>query len=148
MLLPVGLMITGLDWTLDARKINSNKPDTAVMDIDVYSLTGGARVTGNRLWRVGIFGSKNENGNGERLGYKRQVFDRSTAATSMTPGYDMNFVEVTSDFDFMTLCDSDWKYFCIEFAKGLQASPDFDVSYSNGGDAIVDCKLYECQKRK
>lgn len=142
-------MITDLDWTLDPRKVDSNQPNTAVMDIDVFSEEGASRVTGDRLWRVGVFGSKSPVGAGQRLGYKRQIFDRETAGTDMTPGYSMNFQEVTTSFDFSQLgCDSEWRYFCIEFAKGFQADPDFDVSYINGGTAIVDCKPYECQRRK
>lgn len=144
-----GLLITGLEWSYEAEKISGNKPDAATMNIDIFSQAGSSTVRGQRLWRIGVFGAKNEAGIGERLGYKRQVLTKDIASTRMTPGYSMNFDQVSTKFDFTQLgCDSEYQYFCIEFAKGFQAEPDFAVSYDQGGDAIIDCKPYECQRRK
>ena len=143
-------MLSNLDWNIDNGKLLNDQGNDFDLDVRVDSLPGGAQVTGSRLWRVGTFGSKNGDGTGDRLGYRGQILDRQTASTSLTPGSFLEMDNIPTSFDFSRLgCGLEYQFFCVEFAKGYKAEPDFSLKVESGrGNSLIKCKEVECKKRK
>ncbi|XP_038058442.1 uncharacterized protein LOC119729773 [Patiria miniata] len=143
-----GLVLSNMDWTMESGKVVNDQSNDFSLNIDVDSLPGGAQVAGSRLWRVGIFGSRNEDGTGDRLGYRAQILDRRTASASLTPGSYLRMTDVQAQYDFSRLgCELEYQYFCVEFAKGVKAHPDFNMRVQGRrGNTLVNCKMVECKQ--
>ena len=135
---------------MDSGKLVNDQNNDFSLNVRVNSLDGGAQVSGNRLWRVGIFGSKNEDGTGARLGYRGQILDRQTASVSLTPGSYLEMTDIPTRFDFTKLgCELDFQFFCVEFGKGYRAEPDFNLRVENRRvSSLIECKEVECKKGK
>ena len=104
-----------------------------------------SKLSGFGLWRMGIFGSMNEDGTGDRFGYISQVLNSTQAAAPISE--DNLDLQVVIDFLIADVGCNSYRYTCIEFARGRQPFPMYrfrtDSALSNS-DTTVICGEQDC----
>ena len=126
--------------------INAGEPDDVTLDITVGTSENSRNLdAGQNLWRVGMYGSQNEQGTGEKRGFVTQVLDPSNAGKALVGGSDLAFNAIEAGFPMDQLGCTDFKFLCLEFTKGYGANPDYKFEVEGGGDRIVKCKPEECR---
>ena len=108
-------------------------------------------VSGNRLWRLGIFGSKNEEGTGERFNYVRQTLPAADANMPLVDGNDIKYADAMAEFDIAAIGCNGFNYACMELTKGDKPSPDFTHSVlddEDGDDILTLCEMATCRAGK
>ena len=135
---------------METGTVTTNKPDDLRFTVDVSTLIESGTASGDGLWRIGVFGAQNPQGTGPRLDYKRQILTRSESSTTAEGGgLPLELRNLETEFDLTQLgCDSSYRYLCLEFAKGLRASPDFEFEINGGGDVIISCEEQPCRRCK
>ena len=102
---------------------------------------------GNNLWRMGIFGSRYRDGHGPRMGYQKQILNATEASMPLLARKVINLMFLISvQFDVSTVGCNHYKYLCLEFAKGDNASPDFPFRSSNGKAVFIGCRTAPCNE--
>ena len=126
--------------------INAGVPDDVTLNINVGTSENSRNLDdGENLWRVGMYGSQNDQGTGEKRGYVSQVLDPFNSGKSLEGGMPLEFNAIEADFPMDQLGCTDFKFLCLEFTKGYGANPDFKFEVEGGGDRIVKCKPEECR---
>lgn len=130
--------------------VSADGPDDVRFNVDVSTLPESGGADGDGLWRIGVFGAQNPQGTGPRLDYKRQILTRGQSSTPAEgEGMPLELNALETEFDLSQIgCDSEYRWLCLEFAKGLRASPDFEFEINGGGDVIISCKEQPCRRRK
>ncbi|XP_072173534.1 uncharacterized protein [Diadema setosum] len=143
-----GVVFSDLDWEMDHGPVSADRPDDVRFNVDVDTLPESGAADGDGLWRIGVFGAQNPQGTGPRLDYKRQILTRGQSSTPAEgEGAPLELQNLETEFDLSQLgCDSEYRYLCLEFAKGLRASPDFEFEINGGGDVIISCKEQPCRR--
>ncbi len=114
---------------------------------------GSRSLAGQGLWRFGMYGSKNRDGSGDRLGYKEQILSEANQATGMAGnGQSMAIDGINTQFDIGSIGCTDYDYICAEFTKGPMPEPDFKFEIQGRrpeeGNTFTDCKKQECLSSK
>nr|XP_054751416.1 collagen alpha-1(I) chain-like [Lytechinus pictus] len=144
-----GVIFDDLDWDMiPVGPVRADEPDDIILNVDLSTLPDSGSADGDGLWRIGVFGAQNVDGNGPRLGYLRQVLDRSEASTPAAGGGEpLQLTNLATEFDLSQIgCDSDYRFLCLEFSKGMRANPDFEFEVQGGGDVIIKCKEQPCRR--
>ena len=117
----------------------------------VAHFTSSSRsVSGTGLWRLGIFGSKNDKGTGDRFNYVRQTLKPVDADMPLVNGNDIKFAEAMAEFDIAAIGCNGFNYACMELTKGEEASPDFTQSVLNDDvdNILTLCEMTTCRAGK
>ena len=115
---------------------------------------GNREVSGNGLWRMGLFGSKNADGSGQRFNYQRQTLDRTKSGTTLQEDSDLSLPEVTTQFEIGSVGCNDFGYVCVEFTGGDDPNPAYffrvegSTSSRPEDNTLVECKRQECLSSK
>ncbi|XP_030855714.1 alpha-2 collagen isoform X1 [Strongylocentrotus purpuratus] len=143
-----GVVFTDLDWDMSHGPVSADGPDDVRFNVDVSTLPESGGADGDGLWRIGVFGAQNPQGTGPRLDYKRQILTRGQSSTPAEgEGMPLELNALETEFDLSQIgCDSEYRWLCLEFAKGLRASPDFEFEINGGGDVIISCKEQPCRR--
>lgn len=130
--------------------VRADEPDDMLLNVDLSTLPESGPADGDGLWRIGVFGSPSPEGEGPRLGYVRQILDRAESSTPADgEGAPLELNNLEAEFDLSQIgCDSEYRFLCLEFSKGLRAAPDFKFEVQGGGDQIISCKEQPCRRRK
>ncbi|XP_072174093.1 uncharacterized protein [Diadema setosum] len=143
-----------LDWNLQPTDTPVSGQATGVsLDSTVTFEQGNREVAGNGLWRMGMFGSRNPNGDGERFGYVRQTLDRRGAGTTLNADSDLSIDGVETQFELGTIGCNDFGYVCVEFTGGDDPDPLYYFKVAGAEDdsreanTIIECKEQECSSR-
>lgn len=141
----IGVTIGSILWSIEAINYVSRGPSQLLLDAIVITNVTHIPVSGTDLWRLGIYGSPNEDGSGPRLGHQSQLLNSSQAAMPLnaSPSIDLHFA-VPLEFDVGQLGCTDYEYLCLEFAKGDNASPDFNFRSGSGKAVFTGCRLIPC----
>lgn len=109
-------------------------------------------MAGNNLWRLGMFGSRNADGSGEKFNYIPQTLNAIEASLSTVGFRPLNIEDGTANFDIAAVGCNDFSYVCMEFTKGPAPTPDFTISVVEDGisdnEVKVLCKRARCQASK
>ncbi|XP_072174385.1 uncharacterized protein [Diadema setosum] len=143
-----GIIFDDLDWDMTNGPVRADEPDDVTFNVDLSTLPESGPASGDGLWRIGVFGAQNPQGEGPRLGYKRQILNRRQSSTPADGGgTPLELKNLETEFDLSQIgCDSEYKYLCLEFSKGLRANPDFEFEIEGGGDVIISCKEQPCRR--
>ena len=105
-------------------------------------------IVGEGLWRFGMFFSANKSGKGGRLRYNPQILPKVYADHALSPWLPLLFANVTTLVDVTGLGCDRWRYICVEFAKGVNATPDFELPMPGGIQVAVSCHEFTCTTGK
>ena len=102
---------------------------------------------------MGMWGSQNRDGSGQRNGYKENILSEGNMAMGMAGnGETMEIGGIMTDFDVGSIGCSEYGYICSEFTKGVMPEPDFkfEIEGSRPEDEQIftDCKEQECLASK
>ncbi|XP_030828654.1 uncharacterized protein LOC575485 isoform X1 [Strongylocentrotus purpuratus] len=144
-----GIIFDDMDWDMTPiGPVRADEPDDMLLNVDLSTLPESGPADGDGLWRIGVFGSPSPDGEGPRLGYVRQILDRAESSTPADgEGAPLELNNLEAEFDLSQIgCDSEYRFLCLEFSKGLRAAPDFKFEVQGGGDQIISCKEQPCRR--
>ena len=104
-----------------------------------------ADVVGTNLWRLGLYGSKNADGSGEKFNYNTQTLNNVEVSTNLLNTGPLEFTEAKAMFDVAAIGCGPFTYACMEFTKNVNANPDFAFSVLPEGDTITLCQESPCR---
>ena len=140
-----GVVARGLSWRYTASGIIAGmENELSITASAVFTDTSPAK-SGLDLWRLGLFGSENEDGSGTRFNYNVQTLNDVEVSKSLAAGGPLEFTEATAMFDVAAIGCGPFTYACMEFAKNEDASPDFFFSVLPEGDVITLCQESPCR---
>lgn len=145
-LTPPGVVATNLDFTREVPDfIPSGQPVPVTIDATIDMEPYSRGVSGACLWKVNMFGSRNNDGSGARQPLSSQILDSYEAAIPLSPGGPLYFENLQADFDVSQLGCGEIGYLCLEFTQCDTPNPDFSFEASDGGESIVKCQAENCR---
>ena len=136
--------LSRMDWNLRVTELNLGGLSNITVNVITRFHDDLGTIKGQGLWRLGLFFSSSRFGRGDRLRYDPQILPAKYADMKMDPREQMVFQDVTTHIDISGLGCGRWRYVCVEFGKGENASPDFELEFENGGDTEVSCQSFPC----
>ncbi|XP_071825938.1 uncharacterized protein [Apostichopus japonicus] len=136
-------VISSVGWSTGRYMVSRNQPSRLNMRMTVLPSPSSDLITGTGLWEVVVFGSEHPRGSGQRFEQNRNILTRRQESQPLYPGEEMIF---DVEFDFMIGqigCDR-VNYFCVEFKKGSNANPDFEIPSTLGDNTIRKCEERSC----
>ena len=118
---------------------------TLSLDVSVSTTEKSRDVDGLGLWRLGLFGSRQADGGGQRLSNGNQILNPYHQARALSGGTPLRFRDVTARFNVDQIGCSDYQYLCVEFDKAETAQPNFAYKVSSGEATLVSCKPQPCR---
>ena len=106
----------------------TGKSDTNIRLTAKVSPSSRQNLAGTGLWKMTIFGSKEDNPDttGPRLDYQEQILNEETRNMPIQDGADLLFnVKAKFELGKMNLCEGSYQYFCVLLTKGESPDPDF-----------------------
>ena len=147
-----GVQATGVEWIyqgLDDNTFNVGIENELHITVTVHFTDTSADAMGCNLWRIGLFGSKNYDGSGEKLNYNSQILNDAEASKSLLDAaVPLQFRDARAMFDILALGCGQFTYDCMEFTKNEAANPDFSFSVLPLGDTITSCRHNFCRRGK
>ncbi|XP_072044608.1 uncharacterized protein [Amphiura filiformis] len=112
--------------------IFENTANDLVVTLNVKINERGQGVEGTGLWKVGMWVSANDDGSGERVGYKEQVLSTAIRRPPFFGGFEATFPDIEYALDGTNATCTQMTYLCMEFGKGdapvlLHPQLPFDV---------------------
>ena len=102
-------------------------------------------VSGTNLWELGIYGSKNPDGSGERFNYRDQILDSTQAGTPLDGDRPFFLDNIQTVFDAGSVGCTEYQYLCVDFKKGRSPSTDFTLQIGDTNDqTLTSCKQMAC----
>ncbi len=136
--------MSNLNWNLQITQLEYRRPSNITLQVTILPSDQTDTIVGANLWRLGIFFSKATNGQGLRHRYDQQILPQEYADWPLAPRQPLLFLDVTTLIDVTGLGCNAWRYVCIEFAKGANPIPDFELPLPGGRDAAVSCREFPC----
>ncbi|XP_072045330.1 uncharacterized protein [Amphiura filiformis] len=123
-------------WKVTPRTlatIFTNVVNDLVVDLNLKINDQGQTVEGTGLWKIGMWASANDDGSGERKGYKEQVLSEKQAAIpAVRPpffgGFEVTFPDIEYALDGSKATCTQMAYLCAEFGKGDAPVPIYPQS--------------------
>ena len=123
----------------------AGQPATLSLNVAIPTTEESRDVDGLGLWRLGLFGSRQADGGGQRLGNVDQILNSYHQANGLSGGNPLQLRDITTRFDLSQIGCTDYQYLCVEFDKGQSAQPDFAYRVSTGENTLVSCKPQPCR---
>ncbi len=117
------------------------------VDADVTFNQRSKELDGRGLWKINIFGSKNNKGKGQRFDEKTQIASPDEQGYPLRPRNGLSFVQMQTAMDLATVGCTEVKYLCVEFMKGDRPKPNYEMII-DGGDSLISCQLRDCNMSK
>lgn len=141
--------VSELGWGLKAGSRRSDGDYDVTINLNARILGTGDRVSGNDLVRVGLFGSKNIYGEGERFAFRKQILTRSQSSVSLTPNTNLVIEDIETHFPVTGVGCSEYGYLCAELGRSETTNQDFllipeSLDISSTDDSILICKEIPC----
>ncbi len=140
-----GVIATGIEWSVEAENFMAGQPGTLSLDVAIPTTEKSRDVDGLGLWRLGLFGSRQADGGGQRMGNVNQILNPYHQANGLSGGSPLQLRDITTRFDLSQIGCTDYQYLCVEFDKGQSAQPDFAYKVSTGENTLVSCKPQPCR---
>ena len=148
-----GVRANSIDWSYEATNVVPGEQTPFCIQASVSMADGTRELSGDGLWRLGLFGSRSPDGIGERHDFIHQTLNDDKASQMIESGKNLDLADINTQFDAGALGCTDFKYVCVEFAKGDNAEPDFSFTVANkrseyAEEKIVSCKPAPCEASK
>ncbi|XP_041458867.1 uncharacterized protein LOC121410685 isoform X2 [Lytechinus variegatus] len=150
----IGIAAREMDWTLEPLETVIPGERTAVsIDNTVIFKENNPLLTGDGLWRMGLFGSRNAEGTGDRFSYVSQTLSLPQQGTTLNPNLPLEFMDAETEFEMGSVGCNEYGYVCVEFTGGDDPMPSFffrvedAVDSSKEANTLVSCREQECLSR-
>lgn len=143
----LGITARGLSWMYSADNVIAGIENPIFISGEVTFTDESSPVSGENLWTLGVYGSKFEDGSGERFNYVDQVLNDIESSLDLT-SQTLTFNNGAAMFDVAAIGCTEFIYGCMIFSKNPNASVDFPFSVLPSGDAITVCKESPCLASK
>ncbi len=137
--------MTSVFWGVEAVNYVARGPSELLIDAIVLT-ESPTDVIGTNLWRLGLFGSEHPDGSGQdRLDYHHQILNETDASVPLISSLPISVMFLVGvEFDVGKIGCTKYKYLCLELAKNVNATPDFNFRSSNGPATFIGCRLAPC----
>lgn len=105
-------------------------------------------LSGEGLWQLSLYGSRNEDGSGLQFNYIEQLLNVDQEGQSAGPDLPLDFPDLETRFDISSVGCGQFAYLCLELQKGRVPMPDYQFQTRTGDDRIRSCKQQECMTRE
>ena len=148
-----GVTVNGIDWSYEASNVIPGQQTPFSLQASISMAADTRDLSGEGLWRLGLFGSQNPDGSGQRHDYIHQTLNQDQSNSMITSGENLDLTDISTQFDAGTIGCTDFQYICVEFAKGENAEPDISFKVANhrsdsGGEEMISCKPAPCKASK
>ncbi|XP_063953952.1 uncharacterized protein LOC129255585 isoform X1 [Lytechinus pictus] len=147
----IGIAAREMDWTLEPLETVIPGERTAVsIDNAVTFKENNPLLTGDGLWRMGLFGSRNAEGTGDRFSYVSQTLSLPQQGTTLNPNLPLEFMDAETEFEMGSVGCNEYGYVCVEFTGGDDPMPSFffrvedAIDSSKEANTLVSCREQEC----
>lgn len=151
----VGIVAEEMDWTLEPLEtVIPGQPTSVSIDNNVAFRAGNPTLSGMGLWRMGVFGSRNMQGSGDKFGYVAQTLSRPQQSTTLEENDALEVMDAVTDFEIGSIGCNDYGYVCVEFTGGDAPSPTYffrvagAIDSTRAANTLVKCKEQECLASK
>lgn len=146
------LFFNNIRWNVAADFFRFDEPSDLILNVSVEVAPNSEEILGGKnLWRIGVYGSRYENGDeDEKLGFNQQVLGASDSLHSpdIVPGRTLVFPLTSFQFDISAIGCGDYQYLCVVLAKGPNAKPDFEITNNANKRKVVSCRRIQCIRRE
>lgn len=151
----LGIVARDMEWSLEPLgKVIPGQATSVGLSSTVSFRENNPQLTGERLWRMGVFGSRDAQGNGERFNYVSQTLSDEQQGTTLNENSPLQLTDVETLFDIGSVGCNDFGYVCVEFTGGDDPDPYYFFRREGAADAsrpentITKCKEQECLSSK
>ena len=138
-----------LAWEATPGPIILGQNTPVDIDASVETLEYGLdSLSGPNLWRLGMFGSKNSDGSGERIVEIQQVLGTEEKGLSYAAGETLVYEDMRTKFDLSALGCDEFRFLCMEFAQAKRPDPDYYFFTEEGTPTLITCKEEQCRTGK
>ena len=107
-------------------------------------------ITGDGLWRIGLYASDDSDPLGPKYRYQTQILSDEQQSIPLHPDAPLTISGINAKFNVNGLGCGQLNFICIEFTKGDSPQPDFQMPLpqtdSDGVTTrIASCKPWPCQ---
>ncbi|XP_038058584.1 uncharacterized protein LOC119729863 [Patiria miniata] len=136
-----GVYVSGVDSTLRNAELYEGKPTNLVQfDTIVQTTDRSVPMMGRNMWRLNLYGSERQNGEGPRLNPQEQVLsDYFSSRALMTPGDTLDFQPLDAEYDMTGVNCKKLKYLCTEFSRNPSSSREFELTPVPNERVLRDC---------
>lgn len=140
------MLLDSFEWNLQAKRVKIGSKSAITLNILAEVAKGSDSLTGKRLWKVGIFGSKWVDGFGEKFGHVEQILTRKQASKQVKKGKLLKIRNIRTRFDLSRIGCDEVVYFCVELARDPDSSVTFELRAGILFDSIISCQLFDCPR--
>lgn len=138
----LGVVARDLSWSYQADNIIAGIENPISIEAEVIFTDGSSDVSGDYLWRLGLYGSKFPDGSGEKFNYNTQVLNDVESSLDLV-SQKLTFREGAAMYDVAAIGCTEYIFSCMEFTKN-EEGPDFPFSVFPEGNVLTLCKESEC----
>nr|XP_054749905.1 uncharacterized protein LOC129255586 [Lytechinus pictus] len=146
-----GIAARDIEWSLELLGMAIAGQATSVgLSSTVFFRENNTEISGQGLWRMGIFGSRDAGGSGERFSYVSQTLSEEQQAKTLIENTPLNLTNVETLFEIGSVGCNDFGFICVEFTGGDGPNPYYffrkegAVDASRSANTITKCKEQEC----
>ncbi|XP_072024307.1 uncharacterized protein [Amphiura filiformis] len=134
-------VVQRLQSSIEATGILPGKKDQFTLNVTAIFSEVSIDVRGTGLWKLSMYGSKNNDGTGEQFDRIDQLLSRSQQDMPLVNGEALDFVHMKGELEISAIgCDKAFRYLCLDFAKGDRPTPDFSfMSLQSDGSKVTAC---------
>ncbi|XP_072019390.1 uncharacterized protein [Amphiura filiformis] len=130
----------GLKYNLEATGITEGQKDSFIINATARFSEASDDIQGTGLWKLSMFGSRNQDGTGEQLERVDQLLTTTQQALPLVGAQNITFIRAGGEFDFNLIgCGTEFRYLCFEFTKGDNPNPDFQFILPGGLTTYRTC---------
>lgn len=138
-----------IDWTYNADDSIPGRETPISITTNLLPFPNSRDITGNDLWEMGLYGSKNPDGSGEKFNYEDQILSPEQAGTPLDGDTPFFLDNIDTNFDVGSVGCTDFRYLCVDFKKGRNPSTDFTFQIGDTAEnTITSCKRMACDSSK
>ncbi|XP_033116355.1 uncharacterized protein LOC117116426, partial [Anneissia japonica] len=134
--------LSSMDWQMRAH-ISKTHMSNFLVDIFITADATSNDISGTALWRVGMFGSRNSDGSGQRLPVADQILPSRYQSIPYKNKVPLQFTNIRGTQDMRGMYCTDFRYLCVEFGKNRNPIPDFNF-YAGDSETLTSCQSIPC----
>ena len=145
---PLGIYAENLEWTLDTTEVVLGQKSPVIIHANVTMADLGSDISGQKLWKASLFGSKDPNGEGDRFSESEQILNQEGIGQSAQRGSTMVLPDSSTLFNVGAIGCTDWRYACLEFGQINSPKPPFHFFTVGGEPTLIKCQERPCSSGK
>ncbi|PIK60695.1 alpha-2 collagen [Apostichopus japonicus] len=137
------VLLTSLSHTVESGEVNSQTARNP-LTLRVQMTARNVGVAGEGLWRLKAFGSRNDDGSGERIGEVNQVLTPEQQGETLFLDRPTVFEEVDFNLNMRNRACNEAKFICVEIMKGDNPSTVFKLIPHPDESVMISCVPNDC----